>query len=152
MGPKSAYWPNAETHVAGALQAVPDEPGTEIILESTSEAGKGLFYEMCAAAMRGEGEYILVFIPWFWQREYRKPLPEGFQPTPDELAYQAAYGLDLEQIGLAPRQDRRTERRPQFQAGIPRHAGRGVRGRSAGRALEARARSTTCGSSGVFPS
>jgi hypothetical protein len=93
-----AYWPNADNHVAGALQAVPDESGTEIILESTSNGRQGLFYEMCAAAMRGEGEYILVFIPWFWQREYRKPVSEGFQPTADELAYQAAHKLDLEQI------------------------------------------------------
>ncbi len=77
-GSEVAYWPNAETHVAGALQAVPDEPGTEIILESTSNGRQGLFYAMCAAAMRGEGEYILVFIPWFWQREYRKAPPVGF--------------------------------------------------------------------------
>jgi Terminase RNaseH-like domain len=97
-GSEVAYWPNADTHVAGALQAVPDEPGTEIILESTSNGRQGLFYKMCAAAMRGEGDYILVFIPWFWQREYRKPVPEGFKPTPDELAYQAEHGLDLEQI------------------------------------------------------
>src|SRR5580704_1778758 len=97
-GSEVAYWPNADSHVAGALQAVPDEPGTEIILESTSAGRQGLFYEMCAAAMRGEGEYILVFIPWFWQREYRKPVAAGFEPTADELAYQVAYALDLEQI------------------------------------------------------
>lgn len=97
-GSEVAYWPNADTHVAGALQAVPDEPGTEVILESTSAGRQGLFYERCAAAMRGEGEYILVFIPWFWQREYRKAVPEGFEPTPDELAYQAAYGLDPMQL------------------------------------------------------
>jgi Terminase RNaseH-like domain len=97
-GSEIGFWPNAATHVAGALQAVPDEPGTEIILESTSNGRQGLFYEMCAAAMRGEGEYILVFIPWFWQPEYRKPVPEGFTANIDELAYQAAYGLDLEQI------------------------------------------------------
>jgi hypothetical protein len=97
-GSEVAYWPNAQTHVAGALQAVPDEPGTEVILESTSNGRTGLFYEMCAAAMRGEGEYILVFIPWFWQPEYRKNLPDGFTPTADELAYQTAYGLNLEQI------------------------------------------------------
>lgn len=97
-GSEVAYWPNADTHVAGALQAVPDEPGTEVILESTSNGRKGLFYEMCAAALRGEGEYILVFIPWFWQPEYRKAVPEGFEPTADELAYQTAHGLDLEQI------------------------------------------------------
>lgn len=97
-GSEVAYWPNAQTHVAGALQAVPDEPGTEIILESTSNGRSGLFYDMCAAAMRGEGEYILIFIPWFWQAEYRKPVPEGFEPTADELAYQQAHGVDLEQI------------------------------------------------------
>ena len=97
-GSECAFWPNAQTHVAGALQAVPDEPCTEVILESTSNGRQGLFYEMCAAVMRGEGDYILVFIPWFWQREYRKPVPEGFAPTSDELAYQKLYGLDLEQI------------------------------------------------------
>jgi hypothetical protein len=95
---EAAYWPNADSHVAGALQAVADEPGTEVIIESTSNGRQGLFYEMCAAAMRGEGEYILVFIPWFWQPEYRKAVPDGFEPTADEQAYQAAYGLDLEQI------------------------------------------------------
>jgi hypothetical protein len=97
-GSEVAYWPNADTHVAGALQAVPDETGTEVILESTSAGRQGLFYERCAAAMRGEGEYILVFIPWFWQREYRKPAPAGFEPSSDETAYQATYALDLEQI------------------------------------------------------
>ena len=97
-GSEVAYWPNADTHVAGALQAVPDEPGTEVILESTSAGRQGLFYEMCAAAMRGEGEYILVFIPWFWQPEYRKAVPDGFEPTADELAYHQAYGLDDEQM------------------------------------------------------
>jgi len=97
-GSEVAYWPNADTHVAGALQAVPDEPGTEIILESTSAGRQGLFYDMCAAAMRGEGEYILVFIPWFWQREYRKAATEGFAPTADELAYADEHGLDVEQL------------------------------------------------------
>lgn len=97
-GSEVAYWPHADTHVAGALQAVPDAPGTEIILESTSNGRMGLFYEMCAAAMRGEGEYILVFIPWFWQAEYRKPVPAGFTPTSDELKYQQDHGVDLEQL------------------------------------------------------
>ncbi|MFZ0270984.1 MAG: hypothetical protein WAL34_03955 [Acidobacteriaceae bacterium] len=97
-GSEVAYWPNAETHMAGALQAVPDEPDTEIVLESTSAGRQGLFFEMCEAAMRGEGEYILVFIPWFWQREYRKEVPAGFALTADEKEYQRLYSLDLEQM------------------------------------------------------
>jgi hypothetical protein len=93
-GSEVAYWPNAATHMAGVLQAVPDLPGTEVILESTSNGPEGLFYEMCMAAQRGEGDYILVFIPWFWMKEYTKPVPEeGFTPTSEETKYQAAHGL-----------------------------------------------------------
>jgi hypothetical protein len=95
---ESAYWPNAQMHVAGALQAVPDEPDTEIIIESTSAGRTGLFYEMCAAAMRAEGEYILVFIPWFWQREYRKPVTDSFELTSDENSYQKTHLLHVEQM------------------------------------------------------
>ena len=97
-GSEVAYWPNADTHVAGALQAVPDEPGTEVILESTSAGRQGLFWERCDAAMRGEGDYILVFIPWFWQKEYRKGVPEGLTLTQDEVEYRTTYSLDLEQM------------------------------------------------------
>jgi hypothetical protein len=97
-GSEVAYWPNADTHVAGALQAVPRLPGTEVILESTSNGPMGLFAEMCFAAMRGEGEYQLIFIPWFWQEEYRDTVSAQFDPTADELDYQLTYQLDSEQI------------------------------------------------------
>ncbi|NNC01882.1 hypothetical protein HJC10_03310 [Corallococcus exiguus] len=97
-GSEVAYWPNAATHMAGVLQAVPDAPGTEVILESTSNGPTGLFYELCMAAQRGEGDYQLIFIPWFWSREYRKPVPEGFTLTAEEERYKAAHGLDDAQV------------------------------------------------------
>lgn len=97
-GSEVAFWPNAKAHVAGALQAVPDAPDTEIILESTSDGPIGLFYEMCMAAHAGESEYQLIFVPWFWQSEYRKPVPKGFTLTPEDRDYQAAHGLDLGQM------------------------------------------------------
>lgn len=98
-GSEVAYWPNADTHMAGALQAVPNAPGTEVILESTSDGPQGLFYEMCRAAAAGESEYILIFVPWYWQDEYRRTLPAGFVPTEEEQAYSAKCGgLDLEQL------------------------------------------------------
>ena len=97
-GSEVAYWPNAETHIAGALQAVADLPQTEIILESTSAGRVGLFYDMCEKALRGDGDYELIFIPWFWQPEYRKPPPPGLVLTSDETDYQALHGLDLEQM------------------------------------------------------
>lgn len=97
-GSEVAYWPNAETHVAGALQAVPDAPGSEVILESTSDGPKGMFYDLCMAAAAGESEYQLIFVPWFWQSEYRKEPPKGFELTPSDRDYKAAHGLDDHQM------------------------------------------------------
>lgn len=93
-----ALWPNAETHIAGALQAVPDADGTEVVLESTSQGPQGVFYDRCMAALRGETDYRLVFIPWFLQQEYRRPVPPDFEPTGEELEYAREHGLDMAQI------------------------------------------------------
>lgn len=97
-GSEVAFWPNAETHAAGVLQAVPDAPGTEVILESTANGVGNFFHQKWRDAENGVGDFIAVFVPWFWQEEYRKPLPEGFALTEEEREYQAAYGLDLEQM------------------------------------------------------
>lgn len=97
-GSEVAYWPNAESHVAGALQAVPDADGTEVILESTSAGPTGLFYELCQAAQKGEGEFELIFIPWWWSSEYRKPVPSNFRLTDEEVEYKKDNGLDDEQM------------------------------------------------------
>ena len=43
-------------------------------------------------------EYQAIFIPWYWQDEYKKDLPEGFSKTPEEIDYQDAYNLTDEQI------------------------------------------------------
>lgn len=92
-GSEVAYWNNAATHVAGVLQAIPDLPGTEIILESTSNGPEGVFYQMCMAAQRGESEYQLIFIPWFWSKEYTKAVPDGFELTSEEERYKEDHGL-----------------------------------------------------------
>jgi len=97
-GSEVAYWAQGETHVAGVLQAVPDEKGTEVILESTSAGAAGLFYQMCMEAQKGRGSYIFIFVPWFWEKEYRKTPPEDFIPSVEEREYQAQYALDDAQI------------------------------------------------------
>lgn len=97
-GSEAAFWPNAESHAAGIMQAVPDAPGTEIILESTANGVGNLFYQMWREAEAGQGDYQAIFVPWFWQPEYRKDVPPGFELTPDERDYQAQWGLTLEQI------------------------------------------------------
>lgn len=97
-GSEVAFWSNAEAHMQGALQAVPDEDGTEIILESTSAGAEGLFYKLAQDAASGTLEYRLIFIPWFWQDEYRRKPEAGFAPTPEEQTYAAQHGLDDAQI------------------------------------------------------
>lgn len=97
-GSEVAFWPNAETHAAGVLQAVPDLPGTEVILESTANGVGNFFHQRWQEAEAGASEYQAVFIPWFWQDEYRKPIPTDFTLTSEEQEYQEAHGLDFEQM------------------------------------------------------
>jgi hypothetical protein len=44
-GSEVAFWPNAPTHFAGVVQAIPDLPGTEIILENSANGVGGEFHE-----------------------------------------------------------------------------------------------------------
>ena len=97
-GSEVAFWANAEEHVTGILQAVPDAKDTEIILESTSAGPEGLFYKMAAAAEAKESEYELIFIPWYWQEEYRKTPPAGFRLTDEEEFYRSSFNLEPAQM------------------------------------------------------
>jgi hypothetical protein len=86
-----AFWPNAESHAAGVLQAVPDAPGTEVILESTANGLANYFHQSWRAAETGQSEFIAIFVPWFWQDEYRKRVREGFTLDEEEAEYQRLY-------------------------------------------------------------
>jgi hypothetical protein len=97
-GSEVAFWPNAESHAAGVLQAVPDMPGTEVILESTANGLGNYFHQSWCAAEKGESGFIAIFVPWFWQEEYRKAPPPEFTLSDEESDYKDAYGLDLEQM------------------------------------------------------
>lgn len=97
-GSEVAFWPNAPTHFAGVVQAIPDLPGTEIVLESTANGIGGEFHERWQQAEAGIGDYIAIFVPWFWSDEYRRPAVVGFRLDDEEQAYAEAHGLDLEQM------------------------------------------------------
>lgn len=97
-GSEFAFWDNAAMHLAGIGNTIADIPGTEIVLESTANGIGNTFHELWQAAERGEGLYQAIFVPWYWQPEYRSPLPEGFQLTPEEAEYARVYQLDHEQM------------------------------------------------------
>lgn len=97
-GSEVAFWPNAKTHFAGVVQAIPDLPGTEIVLESTANGVGGEFHERWQQAESGIGDYEAIFIPWFWQDEYRREVQHDFHLDEEEQTYHDAHKLDLEQM------------------------------------------------------
>jgi hypothetical protein len=97
-GSEAAFWPHAESHAAGILQALSETPGSEGILESTANGVGNLFHQKWRDAERGIGEFIAIFVPWYWQDEYRKPVPPRFALSPEEDEYKRLYRLDDEQM------------------------------------------------------
>ena len=85
-GSEVAFWPFADTHAAGILQAVPDAPGTEVILESTANGMGNFFHQTWRDAEAGKNDYIAIFVPWYWQEEYRGPVGAGLKPAPTEAS------------------------------------------------------------------
>lgn len=92
-GSEVAFWPNAEDHAKGVLQAVSNEAGTEIILESTANGIGNYFHQMWKAAESGQSDYIPIFIPWYWQSEYTSN-DEGFNTTEEEQFLLSMYEPD----------------------------------------------------------
>lgn len=92
------FWTNGQKHMAGLGNTVPDSDGSEIIIESTANGLGNAFHQMWSSAEAGIGEYIAIFLPWFLEPSYRAPVREGFQLSGEDIEYQAAYGLDMEQM------------------------------------------------------
>lgn len=97
-GSEVGFWPNAQMHAAGVMQAIPDAPDTESILESTANGVGNYFHQQWQAAEAGQSEYQAIFVPWYWQPEYVKAVPDGFVLTPEEKDYFDAYDLTMEQM------------------------------------------------------
>lgn len=95
---EAAYYTNTDSLETGLFQAIADMPGTEIILESTANGMNNMFYRRAMDALSGKGEYILLFVPWFWQLEYRSSPQPDFAPTVEEMRLKELYGLDNAQI------------------------------------------------------
>ena len=97
-GSECAFWPNTDEIMTGVLQGVADVPGSEIIFESTANGMGNLFHKMAINGLDPESEFMTVFIPWFWQDEYVKPVPTNFEPTEEEVHIAQTYNLTEQQI------------------------------------------------------
>ena len=98
-GSEVAFWPHAEEHAAGLMQAVPkgvDATGTEIFLESTANGIGNYFHEQWVKAEKGESDFEAVFVPWYWDPGYR--LDKEIVLDDDEIEHAKLYGLDMQQM------------------------------------------------------
>lgn len=94
---EAAFYPNSGEIVSGLLQSVPAE-GSEVIVESTANGAGGWFYEQVMKSLRGESEWIVIFVPWFWLPEYERKVDPYFTMTAEEEKLAALHGLTPEKI------------------------------------------------------
>lgn len=97
-GSEVAFWNNAAEHAKGIMQAVPSEPGTEIILESTANGLGNFFHQQWQQAEAGLSDFRAIFVPWFWQNEYQRSVDNEFSITAEEQELKDHHGLTDEQL------------------------------------------------------
>lgn len=97
-GSEVGFWNNAAEHSTGIMQAVPNAPGTEIILESTANGVGNYFHQQWQDAEAGISDFIAIFVPWYWQDEYQEPLPFDWRVTLQEEELIHQYGLTPQQL------------------------------------------------------
>lgn len=108
-GSEVALWRDIKRKLGSLLNAVPDDPETFVILESTSK-GFNHWRTLCHAARDGENDFALVFLPWFEEPQYQRRFlsdseREEFAKTigdgpwgEDEPGLVEDFGLSLEQL------------------------------------------------------
>lgn len=87
-----AFWNHASETMLSLSQAVPNQPGTAIIIESTANGIGGTYYDMWKKAVAGENGYTPLFFPWHEFPEYSQT-PESFTATEEEEELAKIYGL-----------------------------------------------------------
>lgn len=104
-----AFWKDADRVLVSLEQALPDDPGTVEIIESTANGVGGEFYERWKRASNPDtrGDWRAVFFPWHEQEEYRRaglmaPIPDCIVDVAafirEENELRSLYSLDDEQI------------------------------------------------------
>jgi hypothetical protein len=104
---EAAFWRDPKKALS-LLNAVPDEPETFIVLESTAN-GSNWFKARCDRAARGEGAFKLVFIGWTEDPDCTKNFPsaeqrEAFIATIGKGPYGADEPRLIERFGCTPEQ------------------------------------------------
>ena len=92
-----AFWTGDKKEtLTGLLQAVPNDPDTMIVIESTAN-GYEYFKELWDDAVDGKNDFVPLFIGWNELQEYKMTYT-GFELTKEEKELQKRYGLTLDQL------------------------------------------------------
>jgi hypothetical protein len=71
-GSEVAFYPDAKVTMLGLMQSIPDTQNTFVVWESTANGVGDFFHEQWVKAVRGENEFIPVFLPWFIDPGYTR--------------------------------------------------------------------------------
>lgn len=95
-----AFWPKATAsdNLNALSQAIPNNKGTAVFVESTANGMSGPFYDLWKGAVAGQNGYIPFFSPWFDSPEYVEEVDEVFEKTLEEEDLVNLYGLTDEQL------------------------------------------------------
>jgi hypothetical protein len=97
-GSEVAFWQHADMHGAGIMQTIPNSDNTYIIFESTACGIGNFFYDKYKESLTKDSDFDLVFVPWYWQKEYKREMTEDFILTEEEKQLKKVYGITDEQI------------------------------------------------------
>lgn len=92
------YCDNARALMASVMDAVPDDPDTEAIVESTANGIGNEFHLMWQRAGAGESEWVPFFFGWHEHPEYVREVSGAFDLTETERHLQRAHQLTLQQL------------------------------------------------------
>lgn len=95
-----AFFPDPDKTLRGLLPSVPKVGSSVVVIESTANGMDNAMYRRWNQAVRGEGSFVPIFIPWFELDEYRIPPDEPLELNETELELQRLYGLDEEQLNF----------------------------------------------------
>lgn len=70
-----AFWPDIEEKLSALLEAVPYDPDTFVVLESTAN-GANHWQTLCDQARNGENEFEFLFIAWWEDAGYERPFAD----------------------------------------------------------------------------
>jgi len=86
------------------METVLDLPETEIIVETTGNQYGDEFNQFWCKALAGENSFLAVFLPWFDDPTYRKPVPADFAMMADESRLpRSTTSMPSKSIGVAAR-------------------------------------------------